>query len=156
MRACPAATFAGVSRTVSQPDHNFDCIIKQDLQLGSDTITGRYIFNRGNFFNASDNGAAGYFFNVPALSQAALISWTHNLSAHMVNEARISFGRLNVEFGGNTIGNTEPVAQQLDQAVTNVIFSTGGFLGLRSGHQPAPAAHRQHLAGARQLEPGHG
>src|SRR5262249_53516516 len=64
--ACPAATFGGVSRTVPQPDHIFDFIVRQDLQLGSDTITGRYIFNRNNFFNANDNGAAGYFFNVPA------------------------------------------------------------------------------------------
>ena len=127
--ACPAATFGGVSRVVTQPVHNFDWILKQDLQLGNDTITGRYIFNRGNSFNLSDNGAAGYFFNVPALAQSALISWTHNLSAHMVNEARVSFGRLNVEFGGNTIGNTEPTAQNLDQAVTNVSFSTGGLLG---------------------------
>ncbi len=127
--ACPAATFAGVSRTVAQPVHNFDYIIKEDLQLGSDTVTGRYIFNRGNSFNIGDNGAAGYFFNVPALSQAALISWTHNLSSHMVNEARVSYGRLNVEFGGNTIGNTEPTAQQLDQAITNVSFSSAGLLG---------------------------
>src|SRR6478752_5197540 len=127
--ACPGATFGGVSRIVTQPVHNFDWIVKQDLQLGNDTITGRYIFNRGNSFNLSDNGAAGYFFNVPALSQAALISWTHNLRAHMVNEARVSFGRANIEFGGNTIGNTEPTAQNLDQAVTNVSFSTGGLLG---------------------------
>jgi hypothetical protein len=124
--ACPAATFAGVSRTVSQPIHNFDWILKEDLQLGNDTITGRYIFNRGNSFNNSDNGAAGYFFNLPALSQAALISWTHNLSAHMVNEARVSFGRANIEFGG---GASEPTAQQLDQAITNVAFSVGGLLG---------------------------
>ncbi|MBZ5504789.1 MAG: TonB-dependent receptor [Acidobacteriia bacterium] len=126
--ACPAATFAGVTRTVSQPVHNFNWVIKQDLQLGSDSITARYIFNRGNSFNIGDNGAAGYFFNVPALSQAVMASWTHNLSAHMVNEARISFGRLNVEFGGNSFG-TEPTAGQLDQALTNVAFSVGGLLG---------------------------
>jgi phage tail protein X len=123
---CPSATFAGVARTVSQPIHAFDWVIKQDLQLGNDTITGRYIFNRGNFFNLGDNGAAGYLFNEPALSQAALVSWTHNLSAHMVNELRGSFGRLNVEFGG---GPTEPTAAQLDQAVANVSFSVGGLLG---------------------------
>jgi hypothetical protein len=122
---CPGVEFGGVGRTVSQPDHIFDWIIKQDLQLGNDTITGRYLFNRNNFFNASDNGAAGYFFNVPALSQAALISWTHNLSAHMVNEARVSFGRLNVEFGGSSVsGAASPTAQQLDQAPANIIFST--------------------------------
>jgi hypothetical protein len=123
---CAGVAFAGVSRTVSQPVHNFDWILKQDLQLGNDTITGRYIFNRGNTFNNSDNGAAGYFFNLPALSQAALISWTHNLSAHMVNESRVSFGRANIEFGG---GFSEPTAQQLDQAITNVSFSASGLLG---------------------------
>ena len=100
-----------------------------DLQLGSDTITGRYLFNRNNAFNTEDNGAAGYVVNVPALSQAVLLSWTHNLTSRIVNEARGSFGRTNVEFGGNTIGNTEPTAQNLDQGVANVLFSSAGLLG---------------------------
>ena len=126
---CPAAEFAGVSRTLSAPDHIFDWIARTDLQLGSDTITGRYLFNRNNTFNSEDNGAAGYVLNIPALSQAVLLSWTHNLGARMVNEARVSFGRTNVEFGGNTIGNTEPTAQNLDQAVTNVTFLSPGLLG---------------------------
>ena len=127
--ACPAAQFGGVSRTLSAPDHIFDWIARSDLQLGSDTITGRYLFNRNNTFNTEDNGAAGYVANVPALSQAVLLSWTHNLGARMVNEARVSFGRTNVEFGGNTIGNTEPTAQNLDQGVTNVTFLSPGLLG---------------------------
>jgi len=129
MASCPNAEFAGVSRTVSQPVHNFNWVLKNDIQFGNDTITGRYIFNRGNTFNLGDNGAAGYFFNVPALSQAALISWTHNLSAHMVNEARVSFGRLNVEFGGSITGAASPPAGQLDQALANVAFDTTGLLG---------------------------
>jgi hypothetical protein len=129
--SCPAATFAGVSRTVAQPDHVFDWILRNDIQLGSDTITSRYIFNRNNFFNGNDNGAAGYFFNVPALSQAALISWTRNISTHMVNEARVSFGRLNVEFGGsNVTGAAAPTAGSVDQALANITFnSTSTFLG---------------------------
>ena len=102
MVSCPAAQFAGVSRTIPQPTHNFNWVLKNDIQLGNDTITGRYIFNRGNSFNNGDNGAAGYFFNVPALSQATLVSWTHNISSHMVNELRGAFGRLNVEFGGGS------------------------------------------------------
>jgi hypothetical protein len=128
--ACPTAEFAGVARTVSQPVHIFDWILREDLQLGSDSITGRYLFNRNNFFNSGDNGAAGYFVNVPALSQAMLLSWTHNINAHMVNEARVSFGRSNVEFGGSSVsGAAEPTAQALDQAVTNVIFRASGLLG---------------------------
>jgi hypothetical protein len=127
---CPGATFSGVSRIVPQPDHVFDWIVKQDLQLGNDTITGRYIFNRNNFFNSGDNGAAGYFVNVPAISQAALLSWTHNLSAHMVNELRGSYGRLNVEFGGSSIsGAKDPAVGQLDQAPANVAFRAAGLLG---------------------------
>ena len=123
--ACPGVQFGGVSRTVPQPDHIFDWILRQDLQLANDSITGRYLFNRNNFFNANDNGAAGYFFNVPALSQAVLLSWTHNLGVHMVNELRGSFGRLNVEFGGSSIsGAASPVAGQLDQAPANIVFST--------------------------------
>jgi hypothetical protein len=130
LASCPTAQFDGVARIVPQPDHIFDWVVKQDLQLGSDTITGRYIFNRNNFFNSGDNGAAGYFINVPALSQAALISWTHNLNAHMVNEARISFGRSNVQFGGSNVsGAKEPPVGQLDQAPANVIFRASGLLG---------------------------
>jgi hypothetical protein len=124
MTTCPGAEFANVTRTVAQPTHNFNWVLKNDIQLGNDTITARYLFNRGNSFNNGDNGAAGYFFNVPALSQATLLSWTHNLSSHMVNEARVSFGRLNVDFGGNSFG-TEPTAANLDQAVTNVSFISG-------------------------------
>jgi FecR-like protein len=64
------------------PFHGFDWIAKSDLQLGSDTITGRYLFNRGNTFagSAPYDLAGGYPMNVPALSQAALMAWTHNLS----------------------------------------------------------------------------
>jgi hypothetical protein len=127
--ACPAAEFAGVSRTLETPAHIFDWIMRTDLQLGQDTITGRYLFNRNNIFNSEDNGAAGYVVNVPALSQAVLLSWTHNISSRMVNELRGSFGRTNVEFGGNNIGNTEPTIANIDQGVTNVSFATGGLLG---------------------------
>jgi len=127
--ACPTAEFAGVSRTVPQPVHIFDWIGKTDIQLNKDTIVGRYIFNRNNSFNLGDNGAAGYFVNVPALSQAALISWTRNVNAHMVNEARVSFGRLNVEFGGSITGAASPSAGQQDQALANVLFTPTSLLG---------------------------
>jgi len=127
--ACTNVQFGGVTRTLPTPVHTFNWIAKTDWQLGSDTITARYIFNRNNFFNLDDNGAAGYVFNVPALSQATLLSWTHSLTAHMVNEARVSFNRLNVEFGGNSIGNTEPTANQVDQALANVTIQAPGFLG---------------------------
>ena len=125
---CPGVQMGGVTRVLPAPVHGFDWVEKADINLGGDTITGRYLFNRNNSFNTQDNGAAGYVVNVPALSQSGLISWTHNFSARMVNEARVSFGRLNVEFGGNSIGNTEPTAGNLLSALTNVTTG-GGNLG---------------------------
>ena len=126
---CPGVEFGGVSRTLPTPSHIFNWIMRADLQLGNDTITGRYIFDRNNVFNLDDNAAAGYPINVPALSQATLVSWTHNFGPHLVNEARVGFDRANVEFGGNSIGNTDAPAGQLSSAVTNVLFQTSGLLG---------------------------
>ncbi len=119
---CDNVQFGGISRFLSSPTHNFNFVNRADLQLGSDVISARYIFNRGNTFNNDfGDAAAGYPVNVPALSQAILLSWTHNLSSHMVNEARVSFNRLNVDFGGNTIG-TVPTGPNLDQGVARVTF----------------------------------
>jgi hypothetical protein len=119
--------FGGVTRVLSTPAHGFDFVEKVDAQITSnDTFTGRYLFNRGNNFNTQDNGAAGYVVNVLALSQSALMSWTHNFSSHMVNESRIAFGRLNVGFGGNSIGNTDPTPGNLQQALAAITI-TGGL-----------------------------
>ena len=102
MGTCAGVQVGGVTRIVSTPAHGFDFVVRNDLQLGSDTLTSRYLFNRNNSFNINDNGAGGWFRNTPALSQALLESWTHNFGPRMVNEARVSFSRLNVEFGGGT------------------------------------------------------
>jgi hypothetical protein len=125
---CTGVQEAGVSRVVATPFHGFDFPVRVDGQIGSDTLMGRYLFNRGNSFNNSDNGAAGWVQNTTALSQAVLISETHNFSSHMVNEARVGFDRLNVNFGGNSVGNAfEPAQGGILQALTNV--SIGGSVG---------------------------
>ncbi|HWZ41911.1 MAG TPA: TonB-dependent receptor [Candidatus Saccharimonadales bacterium] len=127
---CPGVQVGGVSRTLATPDHAFNVPLRLDGQLsGSDSFMARYLFNRNNSFNNSDNGAAGYVFNVTALSQAVLLGETHNFSSHMVNEFRVGFGRLNVNFGGNTIGNNfEPDQGGILNALANVSIN-GGNLG---------------------------
>jgi hypothetical protein len=124
--SCPAAQFAAVSRTVSQPSHIFDWITKMDWQFGGDSVTARYLFNRNNAFNtdAFGTGAAGYTANIPDLNQQMLVSWTHPFSGRMVNEARLGFGRLNTEFGGNSLGNSIPSDGQLDQALAQITFNS--------------------------------
>lgn len=128
---CPGVQVAGVTRDVTSPDHTFDFVLKHDLSLGSDSVTARYLFNRNNTFDTNSSGtsaaAAGWTNNVPALSQDMLVSWTHNLSSRMVNEARASFGRLNVVFGGGP-NPLLPVAGGLTNAFTNITFQTGNGL----------------------------
>ena len=122
--------FGGVTRVLQTPFHGFNFTSRMDWQMGNDTVMGRYIFNRGNNFDLDfGDGAAGYPVNVPALSQAILIGWTRNLSSRMVNEARVGFNRLNVDFGGNSLG-TVPTADQVDQAVTRVTFQAVGFAAI--------------------------
>ena len=129
---CGAVPMAGVVRSLSAPFHGYDFVAKTDFSLGNEGITIRYLYNLGNTFNAASSGqsaaAAGYPNNVPALSQLALISWTHNFSSRMVNETRLSFGRLGVVFGGNSL-NTVPAANGLLNAISNVSFNSSALLG---------------------------
>lgn len=126
---CPGVQLGTVSRVLPTPQHSFNWVTREDVNLGSkDTLLARYLFNRNDFFNTPDNGAAGYVVNVPALSQAVLLSETHNFSSRMVNEVRLGFDRLNVQFGGNTIG-TEPTTANILSAVSQISFQNPNFLG---------------------------
>jgi hypothetical protein len=127
---CAGVEFGQVERILQTPFHGFNFTNRVDYQAGNDTFMARYLFNRGNNFNVDfGDAAAGYPANVPALSQAVLVGWTRNLSSKMVNEARIGFNRLNVDFGGNSIG-TVPTADGVDQAVTKVTFRSPGLLAI--------------------------
>ena len=120
-----------VTRTVSAPLHQFDWLMNVNLQLNKDTITGRYIFQRQNYFNtdAFGTGAAGYPASVPGLTQNLMLGWTHAFGSRMVNEARIGYGRLNAQFGGNSIGNTIPPMAQIDQGLAYISFLDTTALG---------------------------
>lgn len=121
--------FGGVTRMVPTPVHGYNWILRADTPLSAnDTLTGRYVFNRSTAFNLGDNGPGGWVFNEPALSQAVLLSETHNFSPSMANELRGGFSRLNVEFGGG-LNPLEPNAGDVANAFTNIIIQ-GGFLGL--------------------------
>ena len=126
---CSNVAMNTVSRILPTPVHAFNWITKEDVNLsGSDNLSARYVFNRSDFFNTQDNGAAGYVVNIPALSQAVLLSETHNFSNRMVNELRFGFDRLNVEFGGNSIG-TEPTTGNIQNAVSSINFLSNALLG---------------------------
>ncbi|HXA85653.1 MAG TPA: carboxypeptidase regulatory-like domain-containing protein [Candidatus Dormibacteraeota bacterium] len=122
---CGLVPFAGVTRTLTTPQHIFNWIVRNDLQLGNNTISARYIFQRNNIFNLDDglnDAAVGYPINEPDLNQSVLVSWTRSITSHMVNEARVGFTRLNVEFGGNSLGTVPPSAS-IGTALSRITFN---------------------------------
>ena len=124
---------------------------RTDVQWTHDTLVGRYIYNKVTPNNLDDGvfGASqGYPFNNPGLGQGALLSWTHNFGSHMVNEFRGGYSRVNFEFGGNTIGNTVPVAGQLSQALAQITFSTGA----NAGFGPANNLPQQRIINTWQVQ----
>jgi len=136
---CPGVEFGTVTRTLGTDVHVYDFYGRTDVQWTNDSLVGRYLYNKATFFNlnsfSADGAPSGYPNNVPSLGQSVLASWTHNFSSRMVNEARVGYSRNNVAFGGNTIGNTIPLAGQLDQALAQITFNSGANLrfGVPSG-----------------------
>ncbi|MBI3669767.1 MAG: TonB-dependent receptor [Acidobacteria bacterium] len=137
-----------VQRTLGTGSHTYDWISKIDVQSAKDHIYGRYIYNKSTFFNTNIFGtaAAGYPANVPALSQAVTISWTRTWTARMTNEARVNYGRLNVEFGKNGFG-TVPGMKDIATALARVTTG-GGFLGFG----PATNAPQGRIVNTYQLQ----
>ncbi|MGH9444533.1 MAG: carboxypeptidase regulatory-like domain-containing protein, partial [Terriglobia bacterium] len=114
----------GVQRTLSTAVHEYDSLVKLDGGSDRDHISGRWIYQKIAFLNANSFGtaAAGYPVNVPSLSEDFGVSWVHSFTPSQVNEARLSYGREVVQFGGNTIGNTVPNQNSISSALTNVGF----------------------------------
>jgi hypothetical protein len=147
---CPGVEMGGVQRTLSTGSKSYNFPIKVDLQTAKNRFFGRYLFNRSTFFNADSFGtaASGYPNSVPALSQDYAFSWARTISSRMSNEFRASYGRLNVQFGGNTIGNTVPNQQRVDQAIAQVVFSTPGLLS----YGPATNAPQGRIVNTYQVQ----
>ncbi len=141
---------AGVQRTLPNSSHQYDWITKIDVTGANDTVYGRYLWQKLSFFNQDSFGTAavGYPNNVPSTGQGLGISWTHKFSDRMINELRLNYSRLRVEFGGNTIGDTIPHQGQLADAVANVTFSVGGL----AGYGPATNAPQGRIVNTYQVQ----
>jgi hypothetical protein len=147
--AC-AVEMGGVLRTLPTGSKSYNFPIRLDIQTAKNHFYGRYIFNRSTSFNTDAFGtaASGYPANVPALSQDYGFSWARTLSSRMGNEFRASYGRLNVEFGGNSIGNTVPNQANIGQAISQIAFSTSGLLSFG----PATNAPQGRIVNTYQLQ----
>ncbi len=147
LASCPGVQYGGVQRVVGAPFKSYNFPLKFDIQTAKNHFYGRFLYNKSTSVNtdAFGTGASGYPVNVPAFSQAWGFSWARTISTRMANEFRSSYGRENVEFGGNTLGNSIPNATNIGDAVTNVTFAASGLLGLRSGDKRTARPHREYL-----------
>jgi Carboxypeptidase regulatory-like domain len=109
-----------IQRSLGTPFHQFDFITREDFVKGSNRFYARYIYNRSNSIDGNGDIAGGYFYSVPALSQDLLFGWSRPITSNMTNEFRVSYGRINVEFGGNSFGNSVPPASNLGNALSSI------------------------------------
>jgi hypothetical protein len=119
-----------IERTLPTGSKSFNFPVRLDIQTAKNHFYGRYLYNRSTFYNADSffGASAGYPNNVPALSQDWGGSWVRTLSSRMSNEFRASYGRLNVQFGGNALG-TVPTQGNIGNAIARVSFNGTTNLG---------------------------
>jgi hypothetical protein len=119
------AAFAGVERSLPDPYKEYDWMLRMDYQGSKDRVYGRFIRQSEDFVNGTGTGWSGYPGDVPSVGVQAGLDWTRNFTASLVNEARVSYGRLTVEFGGNAYGNTLPDQSNWATGLTSITAPSG-------------------------------
>jgi hypothetical protein len=118
--------FAGVERTLPTPTTEYDVLGRLDYQASKDRIYARYLRQTQDYANTDQGGAAlGYPTSVPSATLQAGLDWTRTFTPNLVNEARLNYYRLVLQFGGNTIGNTVPPDTELAEALASVSLPSG-------------------------------
>ncbi|MFT4112934.1 carboxypeptidase regulatory-like domain-containing protein [Silvibacterium sp.] len=147
--SCPIE-YSYVQRSVPERQHIFNWLPRADYSNGKDTIVARYILSRSNWFDLGDNGAGGWFYNEPSLSQAVKLGWTRAITQNIVNEFSVNFGRENTQFGGSS-NNSDPTTANITQGVTYVTISnTAGAASL--GYGPADNLPQGRIVNTWQLQ----
>jgi hypothetical protein len=120
----------GIQRTLPNGFHEWDWVTRLDVQLTpNNAIFVRYLFQKQNFFNGAGTGASGYPVSVPSLTQSVLGQWAHTFTNTVVNEFRFGYSHSNVQFGGNTIGDTVPLQTNIGEALSSITFSNSSLQG---------------------------
>jgi hypothetical protein len=117
--------FAGVQRTLPNPFKEYDWMARMDYQRSKDRFYGRFIRQTQDFVNATGTGWSGFPGDEPSVSIQSGLDWTRNISTSVVNEARLSYGRITVNFGGNQYGNTLPDPAHWDQGLASITAPSG-------------------------------
>ena len=97
-----------------------------DLRVtDKDSINGRFIEQKSASKNVLGSIASGFIGDLPAGSKHLGGGWTRSFTNSIVNELRVSYQRIGVEFGGGCDPSTPgciPSPDQLDVSFTNIGF----------------------------------
>jgi outer membrane receptor protein involved in Fe transport len=117
---------AQYERTVSEPFQEDNYSVKFDARpTDRDNISVRYLNQKQNFVNnlASANGFTG---DIPATSKNFGGSWTRNIGNSVVNEARATYQKIGVVFGGGHTGlGAIPAPTSIGTSFASITFPTG-------------------------------
>jgi hypothetical protein len=106
--------------------------LRFDLKVtDKNSVTLRYINQKSVSQNGLAGPASGFNGDVPASSKHYGANWTSTINNSMVNEFRVNYQRIGVEFGGGCNTSTPgciPGPAEIGSALANVAFS--GSLGL--------------------------
>ena len=119
------AEFAGVQRSLPDPYKDYDYMARMDIQGSKDRVYGRYIHQAITPENSTGTAWSGFPGDVPSTGVQAGLDWTRTLTPSVVNEARMSYGRVNVEFGGNSYGNTLPQQGNWAEGLASITAPSG-------------------------------
>jgi hypothetical protein len=122
--SCPFQA-SGVQRTLNTASHQYDLFERLDVNGTKDRVYGRMMYQKVTPLNQQGSQATGYPESVPGLGEQWGVNWTRTLSASMFNQLQINYGRLGVQFGGNTIGNTVPLMSNWANGLASITMPSG-------------------------------
>lgn len=100
--------------------------VRLDFRVtNKDSVSARYINQLSANKNSLAGPSSGFNGDIPAGSKHLGLSWTRNISNRLVNEARVSYQRIRVEFGGGCDPKTAgciPGPANIDIALANIAF----------------------------------
>lgn len=126
--SCGFVASAGIQRALSADFRQNNFVIKLDYQTAKNHFSGRYLYARKLSANSDGAPAAGYPADNFQLSQSYNFRWTRFLGVNTANEFSASYGRVNFQDGGNSLGDNVPRANKLGDALTSITFADPSLL----------------------------
>jgi outer membrane receptor protein involved in Fe transport len=125
--------FQGAQYQRSQPTaytENYNSLRFDWKASSKDDVTVRYLNQTSASQNALQTTTSGFNGDIPAGSKNQGVSWIRQINNSVVNDARVSYNKIRVEFGGGCITGTPgciPGPAEIGVALANITFPALGL-----------------------------